>query len=65
MILSIDEDIRFFFQETHRQAAVETANQRLQQSKNRGVDEDELRRMKQRQVDRDRLHSKKKVFYQT
>jgi hypothetical protein len=42
-------------QDTRRQAAAEAANRRLQQSETRGVDEDELRRMKQRQADRDRL----------
>ncbi|CAM4930865.1 unnamed protein product [Rotaria socialis] len=42
-------------EETRRQAAAEAANRRLQQSERRGVDEDELRRMKQRQNERERI----------
>jgi Flp pilus assembly protein TadB len=47
-------------QEARRQAAAEAANRRLQQSESRGVDEDELRRMKQRQIDRERLEEQQK-----
>ncbi len=52
--------LRFSLQETRRQAAAEAANRRFQQSQNRGVDEDELRRLKQRQADRDRLEAESK-----
>jgi len=44
-----------FFQEARRQAAAEAASRRLHQSETRGVDEDELRRMKQRQAERERI----------
>jgi hypothetical protein len=47
-------------QEARRQAAAEAANRRLQQSETRGVDEDELRRMKQRQIERERLEEQHK-----
>ncbi len=47
-------------QEARRQAAAEAANRRLQQSETRGVDEDELRRMKQRQIERERLEEQNK-----
>lgn len=45
----IVERIRLFFQDTRRQAAAQAADRRAQQSDKRGVNEDELRRMKQRQ----------------
>lgn len=44
-----------FLQETRRQAAVDAANRRLQQTERRGVDEAELLRLKQRQAQRDRI----------
>jgi hypothetical protein len=47
-------------QETRRQAAAEAANRRFQQSESRGVDEDELHRMKQRQIERQRLEEQQK-----
>jgi hypothetical protein len=47
-------------QEARRQAAAEAANRRLQQSETRGVDEDELRRMRQRQIERERLEEQNK-----
>ena len=47
-------------QEARRQAAAEAANRRLQHSEQRGVDEDELRRMKQRQIGRDHLEEQNK-----
>lgn len=47
-------------QETRRQTAAQAANRRLQQSETRGVDEDELRRMKQRQLDRERLEQEQR-----
>lgn len=50
------------FQETRRQAAAEAANRRLHQAENRGVDEDEYRRMKQRQTDRDRLDEQQRNY---
>ncbi len=49
-----------FLQETRRQAAVEAANRRFQQSENRGVDEDELRRLKQRQIEQQRIEEQHK-----
>ncbi|CAF4079018.1 unnamed protein product [Rotaria sp. Silwood2] len=41
--------------DTRRQTAAEAANRRIQQNERRGVDEDELRRMKQRQSERERI----------
>ncbi|CAF1128539.1 unnamed protein product [Rotaria sordida] len=41
--------------DTRRQAAAEAANRRIQQNEKRGVDEDELRRMKRRESERERL----------
>ena len=52
--------MRFSLQDTRRQAAAEAANRRFKQSQTRGVDEDELRRMKQRQADRDRIDAENK-----
>lgn len=48
-------ELRYIFQETRRQTAAEAANRRFQQNERRGVDEDELRRMKQRQNERERI----------
>ena len=42
-------------QETRRQAAVDAANRRLQQTERRGVDEAELLRLKRRQSERERI----------
>ena len=49
-----------FLQETRRQAAAEAANRRLQQAERRGVDEDELHRMKQRQIERERIEQQQR-----
>lgn len=60
MISFVVQRIRFFFQEIRRQAAAHAADQRAHQSDNRGVNEDELRRMKQRQIDRDHLEDQQR-----
>lgn len=55
---NIDQNLNnkeIIFQENRRQAAAEAANRRLQQNEKRGVDEDELRRIKQRQSELERI----------
>ena len=53
---------KLFLQDTRRAAAAEAASRRLNQAENRGVDEDQYRRMKQKQSEKDRLDEQQRKY---